>query len=397
MIEIKDKEKCSGCWACYNVCPKHCIKMEEDEEGFQYPHVDKGTCIECGICEKACPLQTPKLQEESIPESYVVQNCDSDTLRHSTSGGFYTALSAYVISNGGVVFGATFDDKMVLRHTYSETLEGCLKFRGSKYVQSLIGESYQVAKEFLDEGRMVAFSGTPCQIAGLVGYLGKRKYAKLILVDLVCRGTPSPRVLKEYLNYHASCSGGKPVQWLSRDKYYGYDLSTATILYEKGVSPYHGIKGNDFMLTAYFRGLISRPSCYNCHFKTLHRVSDITLFDCWNAKSSSNRFSRKGATNVLIHTSKGEEIFESIKGEFISASSDIAKIIKRDGVMIFGNPPKSPNRNLFFEDLNNGFTMPQLWEKYCDAGITRRFAVSLKPVLYRLGIWNFYMKFKSLL
>lgn len=391
MIDIKEKVNCCGCWACVNVCPKQCINMEVDVEGFHYPVVDKDNCIECGRCDSVCPLQKPKMHDEAIPQSFVVQNKDKDVLRNSTSGGFYTVLSTYVISNGGVVFGAAFDKNMVLRHSYSETLEGCKKFRGSKYVQSLIGNSFKQAKEFLDEGRMVAFSGTPCQIAGLVGYLGKKKYEKLILVDLVCRGVPSPGVLSRYLEYHAHGKNAKPIGWLSRDKYYGYDLSTATIQFNDNVSSYHGLMDEDLMLSAYFKGLISRPSCYECHFKTLHRLSDITIFDCWNAKDTSKRFSRQGATNVFIHTEKGKEIFDQIKESFIFSKSDINRTIKRDGIMIYNKAPYNDNRSRFFEDFSKGADVTCLMHSYCHVGIMKSLIVKFKPFLYKSGLWSLYM------
>ena len=394
MIDIEDKSRCSGCWACFNICPKHCIKMEADEEGFHYPHVDKKYCIGCGLCDRVCPLKQPKIEERAVPDSYIIQNKDKEILRKSTSGGFYTTLSAYVIYNHGVVFGAAFGEDMVLRHSYSETLEGCYKFRGSKYVQSLIGSSYQKAKHFLDEGRMVAFSGTPCQIAGFANYLGNRNYENLILVDLVCRGTPSPRVLRDYLEYYAARKGGRPEKWLSRDKYYGYDMSCATIQFDNN-AVYHGLKGTDFMLTAYFKGLISRPSCYNCHFKTLHRISDFTLFDCWNAQSTSSNFSRDGATNVLIHTPKGKELFDKIRDSFVYSKSSLRRIVEGDGVMIHHNPPMSLQRNLFFKDLNNGGSIPLLWSKYCKTSIFKSLLYKVKPVLYRLGLWAIYMGMKN--
>lgn len=175
MIEIEDKSKCCGCWACENACPKNCITMVEDEEGFRYPHIDKDVCIDCGMCEKVCPLKQPKM-DDATPDSYVVQQKDKEILRSSTSGGFFSAIAKWAIDQGGVVFGAAFDEDMELRHSYSETLEGCAKFRGSKYVQSLIGDSYKNAKNFLAQGRVVVFSGTPCQISGLYHYLRGKKY-----------------------------------------------------------------------------------------------------------------------------------------------------------------------------------------------------------------------------
>lgn len=368
--------------------------MEADEEGFHYPRVDKNVCIGCGLCDRVCPLKQPRLEKKTFPDSYIIQNKDREILRKSTSGGFYTTLSTYVISNQGVVFGAAFGEDMVLRHSYSDTLEGCYKFRGSKYVQSLIEDSYQKAKLFLDEGRMVAFSGTPCQIAGFVNYLGNKNYENLILVDLVCRGTPSPRVLHDYLDYYAQKKGGRPKTWLSRDKFYGYDMSCATIHFDNNVV-YHGLKGSDFFLTAYFKGLISRPSCYNCHFKTIHRISDFTLFDCWHAPSASSIFSRDGATNVLIHTPKGKVIFNKIKDSFVYSRSSLWQIVEGDGVMIYHNPPMSSQRNLFFIDLNNGASIPLLWSKYCKTNMLKSLLYKVKPVLCRLGLWAVYMDMKN--
>ena len=149
--------------------------MVEDSEGFRYPRVDVSKCIDCGLCERVCPIKQP-VQDDTVPESFVVQNRDSQVLRSSTSGGFFTAAAKYAIERGGVVFGAAFDSDMSLRHTFSETLDGCAAFRGSKYVQSLVGDSYSRARAFLDAGREVVFSGTPCQVAGLHSYLRGRKY-----------------------------------------------------------------------------------------------------------------------------------------------------------------------------------------------------------------------------
>lgn len=148
MITITDKTQCCGCWACENICPKQCITMKEDNEGFRYPEIDLTTCINCGLCEKVCPVKQPQ-QDGILPLSYVIQHKDSNILRTSTSGGFFTAIAKYAISNNGVVFGAAFDKNMELCHQYSETLEECAKFKGSKYVQSIIGNAYTQAKNSL--------------------------------------------------------------------------------------------------------------------------------------------------------------------------------------------------------------------------------------------------------
>lgn len=395
MIDIKDKSQCCGCWACYNACPKHCIEMKEDEEGFRYPHVDKDKCIDCGLCEKVCPLLKPKM-DDTLPESFVVQQKDTEVLRTSTSGGFFTAISKWAIEQGGVVFGAAFGEDMELRHSYAETLDGCKKFRGSKYVQSLIGDCYSQAKNFLAQGRVVVFSGTPCQISGLYHFLRGRKYDNLVTVDLVCRGTPSPLLLRKYLAYHSSLVGSKPVDYRSRDKYYGYNYSTATIWYSDKEKEYYRGKDSDMMLRFYFNDLCSRPSCYQCHFKTINRVSDITIFDCWDAPSVSSKFSSKGATNVFVHTQHGQEVFEQIKENFVWSSSNIDEIISRDGVMIKHFVTPNSKRTEFFKDLN-ALPLHSVERKYLDCSLKCKIISSVKPMMYRLGVFGLYMKLKTIL
>lgn len=393
MIQITDKSQCCGCWACANACPKQCIEMKMDNEGFHYPQINTDLCIDCGLCDKVCPIKKPK-EDDSVPQNFVVQHKDATILRDSTSGGFFTAVARWAINQGGVVFGAAFDKNMVLRHQYSETLEECAKFRGSKYLQSLIGNTYKTAKNFLAQGRVVVFSGTPCQIAGLYTFLGNRKYTSLLTVDLVCHGTPSPLLAREYFTYHAQKTGSPVVDYRSRDKHYGYSFSTATISFKDSNKQYHHGMESDFMLRLYFKNLISRPSCYKCHFKTLHRVSDITIFDCWDAPSVSPKFNNKGATNVFIHSAHGQEVFELLKQDFIWNVSDIQPIIDRDGVMIKNHVPLNPRRTEFFADLNNELGIEELTKKYLPTSPLKRLLANMKPFLYHIGVFDLYMKLK---
>lgn len=393
MINVSDKSQCCGCWACENICPKKCITMKEDHEGFRYPEIDEDSCINCGLCERVCPIKLPK-QNDDVPLSYVVQHKNSNILRTSTSGGFFTSIAKYAIEKGGVVFGATFDVNMELHHSYSDTLEGCKKFRGSKYVQSLIGDTYKQAKSFLDSGRIVVFSGTPCQIAGLYGFLKERIYENLITVDLVCRGVPSPLLFRKYISFYEKKGKSKIINYLSRDKYYGYDYSTATIFFDNKKKQYHKGMEADIMLRLYFKNICSRPSCYNCHFKTLNRVSDFTIFDCWNAQSVSKKFSRNGATNVFIHTPKGQLVFDKIKEDFLFASSQINYIIEHDGLMIKHFVPVNSERDEFFNDLNKQ-DIKYIENKYLNNSNLKKICAFLKPFLYRIGIFKMYMMYKN--
>ena len=369
--------------------------MKEDEEGFRYPIINIQACIDCGLCEKVCPLK--KMQEDvKIPMNYVVQNKDANVRRHSTSGGFYAAISDWIVKNDGVVFGASFEEDNVVRHSYAETKEDCEKYQVSKYVQSLIGDTYKQAKEFLKNGRWVVFSGTPCQIAGLHGYLQGMKYEKLITVDLVCRATPSPRILAKYLRYQEAVYGSKVTDWKSRDKYYGYDYSTTNIEFEDKSLSYHKGSESDLLFRLYFKNICSRPSCYQCHFRTLQRVSDFTIFDCWDAPSVSHKFDCKGATNVFIHTEKGRKMFKELKSYFAWAKADLDKVMKRDGVMIRHNVPVNPRRTEFFKDLNS-ISMDKIEKKYLNCSIPKRLIAQSKPLLYKIGVFKLYMLVKRML
>lgn len=195
MIHIEDKSRCCGCAACMQRCPKLCITMSEDEEGFLYPKVDVSLCIDCGLCEKTCPVINQDEPHEPFAV-YAAKNKDEKTRRESSSGGIFTMLAEQTIKSGGVVFGAKFNEQWEVEHGGVETIDDLAALRGSKYLQSRIGETYQEAERFLKEGREVLFSGTPCQIAGLKKYL-RKDYPALLTVDVICHGAPS---LESFVN-----------------------------------------------------------------------------------------------------------------------------------------------------------------------------------------------------
>ena len=178
-------------------CPNACIIMLEDEQGFLYPKVDTAKCIDCGLCEKVCPVLNHGEPRQPLV-CYAAIHHDEKIRLASSSGGVFTALAEYVITNSGVVFGARFNEKWEVVHDYTETIEGLAAFRGSKYVQSTIGDNYRLAEQFLKDGRQVLFTGTPCQIAGLNNYL-RKEYENLLSVEVACHGVPSPLVWREYI------------------------------------------------------------------------------------------------------------------------------------------------------------------------------------------------------
>ena len=198
MIKSTNKKLCTGCAACYSICPVRCISMQEDSEGFLYPVVEKDKCTSCKKCETVCPAIVQRNERKPL-YVYAAKNLNEEIRRQSSSGGIFTLIAESIIQEGGVVFGARFNENWEVVHDYTETIEGLAAFRGSKYVQSRIGNTYLSAKDFLLAGRKVLFSGTPCQIAGLKAFL-QDDYDNLLTVDLVCHGVPSPLVWKRYLD-----------------------------------------------------------------------------------------------------------------------------------------------------------------------------------------------------
>ena len=198
MINIKDKADCCGCNSCIQVCPRHCIATKTDKEGFAYPVVESFRCIDCGLCERVCPILNQNVTRVPV-KTYAAKNPNETIRSKSSSGGIFTLLAEIVIVQGGVLFGARFDEDWNVIHDFTETLEGVAAFCGSKYVQSRIGDSYRRVEKFLKAGRKVLFSGTPCQVAGLKRFL-RKEYDNLLIVDFVCHGVPSPKVWQMYLN-----------------------------------------------------------------------------------------------------------------------------------------------------------------------------------------------------
>lgn len=197
MIHIKDKWQCCGCAACVQKCPKECISLYEDEEGFLYPKVDMEHCVDCGLCENVCPLLN--CGEAVLPQKVLaVKNLEEEDRMNSSSGGMFIALAREVLATGGVVFGAVFDDVNEVKITYAETLEEVFLVMGSKYLQAKVDTAFADAERFLKQGRNVLFSGTPCQISGLHKYL-RKEYSSLLSVDFLCHGVPSPGVWRRYL------------------------------------------------------------------------------------------------------------------------------------------------------------------------------------------------------
>lgn len=330
MIYIKDKKDCCGCHACTNACPKRCITMQTDEEGFLYPIVDKINCIDCGLCEKVCPVINQNEQSKPL-YVYAAKNTDEKIRMQSSSGGIFTMLAEAVINEGGVVFGARFNKDWDVVHDYTETIEGIAAFRGSKYVQSTIGCTYNQAKKFLQADRKVLFSGTPCQIAGLKKYL-RRNYSNLLTIDVVCHGVPSPMIWRDYLEYErAERTVGKNTVSLSlnempvitgisfRDKTYGWKKFGFKISYAASKAAENSVSksantanceitpfNEDTFMKGFLKNLYLRPSCYHCAARQGKSGADISIADYWGVQIVHPEMNDdKGTGAVLINSNNG--------------------------------------------------------------------------------------------
>lgn len=386
MIEIKNKQNCCGCGGCMNVCPKGCIKMTEDFEGFLYPEVDTECCINCGLCEKVCPVinHVPR-NENSLQKAFVVQHKNKDVLQQSTSGGAFTAIAHYIIEHGGVVFGVELDENNNVRHIYVEREEDLRKFRNSKYVQSNIGEAYKQAKKFLSDGRMVCFSGTPCQIEGFRHYL-RKDYENLILVDVVCRAVPSPGIWKKYVEMETE-EHGKLTNIRFRDKAWGYQYSTM-VIEDSSNHQYRGGVESQPWLRMFFSGMIIRPSCSECKFKSQYRYSDFTIWDCYNIHDIDKAFDESaGTTRVLIHSKKGLLLFDQIKHEVRFKEIDVDRAV--NGVYeLYSSHDLNPLRDEFYHYVNNK-SLKEAINKYFPNTYKVKTKKLIRKVLYKTGFYSF--------
>lgn len=319
----QDKYSCCGCRACEQVCPKQAIFMEIDDEGFLYPKFDSNKCINCGLCNKVCPIEIGHNTLERPLAVYAAQYQNDKVLYNSSSGGIFSLIANYVFSKQGVVYGAAFDDDMYLKHIRVADNEKLCNLRGSKYVQSDIGETYKLARKDLESGLIVYFTGTPCQIQGLKLFL-RKCYDNLITTDVVCHGTPSYKIFANTMRNIEEKKHGIIYSYLFRDKSVGgWSCSSSSTYYKQIKDGKHVFLPRNNDMSAYFNAFINgnmmRYVCYRCPFANISRVSDITLADCWGVDKIVPDFPNmgKGVSSVLINTQKGKNIWEALKDNTI--------------------------------------------------------------------------------
>ena len=325
MIEILDKKECCGCESCVNVCPVGCITSSNDDEGFFYPKINNDACIKCGLCNKSCPVIN-KTNNSNCLYSEVAYALN-DTIRYnSASGGLFYSFAANIINKGGYVCGVLFDDKIVAKHQLVDNLDDLRKLQGSKYVQSSKGEIYKKIKKLLNDNKIVLFSGTPCEVAALKTYLN-REYMNLYTIDILCHGVPSPKIFENYKMYLSDIYGSNIVSYRFRDKRLGWSKYSVSVKFANG-EEYSVNRREDPYMKLFLRNANIRPSCFDCKFKNINRVSDVTIGDAWGVDKIINDIDTKnGVSLVVIQSDKGERLYNEIKGDLFTEAVNLDNIL----------------------------------------------------------------------
>lgn len=326
MIQINNPADCCGCTACASICAHDAITMKPDALGFLYPEVDKDKCVDCGLCEKVCAFNDhydTSLNLEK-PLAYGARHKDMNEVETSRSGAAFIAISDYILEQGGVVYGAGYTDHFRVVHKRAATKEERDEFKGSKYVQSDMTGVFRQVKKDLRDGLTVLFSGTPCQTSGLNSYVGKRLRENLFLVDIVCHGVPSPYMWRDYIAYLEK-KQGSPIVWVNfRDKQkYGWAAHHETFKFKNG--------GGKMSFTyLFYKHIMFRKSCGNCHFTNIKRPSDITIADFWGWENTDSAFNadNKGVSLVLLNTEKGRKLFDAVQDRMNTIPAELDKCLQ---------------------------------------------------------------------
>ena len=364
-------DSCTACSACQSICHKHAITMITDDEGFQYPYINEDSCVECGLCIKTCPANKELDVTSSYPQQpYLAWINDDEVRLDSSSGGIFTALARYVISQGGVVCGAAYDDDMTVRHRIVDNENDLIHLRGSKYVQSITEGIFSDIKVYLNKGVMVYFVGTPCQVAGLKSFL-KKKYDNLLTSDLICHGVPSGNLFKEQIKYFERKVGKKIVDVKFRAKKRFGQGCDIQIITNTGANKFFCAE-----LVPYFNGfwknITLRESCYKCQYASLHREGDITLADFWLVKKCfPDVRTSKGTSLVFVNSIIGENIFMKLanSGEVYIREATIEQALLGQGQL------KSPVPRPIERD---GYKRYLDFEKYCNGLLKNSIGYKIK-------------------
>lgn len=387
MIHIDNKENCVGCHACIQICPKQCISMHEDDTGFNYPEVNVDSCIDCHLCERVCP--TFAIQPERNPiASYSTRNVDKEIRLKSSSGGAFYSLASYTIEHGGVVFGAKFDENWIVKHSHSETGCGIEAFMGSKYVQSSTCGTYTEVKQFLLQGRLVLFSGTPCQVSALKLFL-RKDYANLLTVEVACHGVPSPKMWKQYLHYISEKHSITNYCDISfRNKRIGWQNYRLLIQHTNNQGVKKRIIDESFRSNVYMQSFLKdldlRPSCFACPAKHGKSGADIALADFWGIQRLyPELYDTTGVSLVLAYSDMGNKLIHNCS-DLLLTEVDYNLALSENPALIENPVYNSLYRNYWKVLDSSGIEGIKSLLKTCRPPVTLRAKNALKQTTLRI-------------
>ena len=401
MITLESKQDCCGCHACVTICPRKCISMHADEEGFLYPATDISLCVDCHLCEQVCPMISPPALQAAAPDGggspirASAARCWDERFRgHSASGGIFPVLAEQVLKEGGVVFGARWDGHfMAVRHDFITDMKDLHLLQGSKYIQSSIGNAFFLVRDFLKQGRRVLFSGTPCQISGLRKVI--RKHSDLLItVDVACHSVPSPKVWRAFFR-----------DLMSRN---GISGATGVFMRKRTFDPQRGWRCDSFVVESvqsgqpafqdsiyqtsyglgFLEGLFSRPSCERCPAKNMESGSDITLGDFWGVENYFPDLSMQEGLSIMVcKTPEAHALLDSVRDAFsILRPAEYEQAAAHNEGLRF-DPRKNPNRDAFFRRLVKCRTdraAVRLMESYFRPTLFTKAKTKLKFLLKRI-------------
>ena len=394
MIEIIDKEHCTGCGACLSLCAQSAITMQTDEEGFDYPFINQTTCVDCGLCQRVCPplhYEDPerlkkRKEENCIQRGFASRNKNYEERLRSSSGSVFAVLSHQILNEGGIVVGVAFDDDFNAVYRIIENAEDLHYIQGSKYLQCKADVTiFDMIRKQLNNGRNVLFSGLACQVEGLRAYL-RKDYDSLVCVDLICMGVPSASVWKRYLSAYFK---GEVIQAVNfKEKSIGWNHFNLAITTNKREFKQWG------MINPYFKSMFNtynmRQSCFVCPFKNRMRAADITLADCWGANKLAHEIDdNKGLSSVIIHSQKGLQLWEGIADKVDQKELPLNEIIKGNVNMIENRICDKENRDTFYKFLNSGktkkaFHFAEMHGENVPLSISARFKIKIKRIIDRI-------------
>lgn len=357
---ICSHDTCVGCQACRLTCPKQCISMQEDIRGNIYPIIDQSLCIDCKKCQKVCPVINPPSFYDGPIKVYAGWAKENKARKRSTSGAISYVLSKHFLSKGDAFCGAVWTTQGA-KHKVTTDIADIVLFQGSKYSHSEVGDCYREIKDLLKAEKRVLFTGTPCQCAALRNYLGV-DYEGLIVVDLVCHGVPSRRILREHVKRIEKENGKKVLEMRFREKTPTQTATSMKYVFEDGTYKLLSVH-KDFFFRSFVDNYAIREGCFHCKFSRLQRVSDITIADFWGYSPKRFKFRdyEKGVSIIIINTVKGEKIFTQIEDSLLFEERDIKENRNHN---LHAPQVKPINYEEFWTDYLNGVPHDDFWKKY---------------------------------